>query len=96
MSRYSPPATGPVTSGALVGGAAIAGALAAGIANWRAAMEANYDRYEAAQLRHFLRHAELMRARDQIMLGREIRRLHLDNERLKRDVVIKRARGLPR
>ncbi|MCG2645714.1 MULTISPECIES: hypothetical protein [Bradyrhizobium] len=88
--------TNPITGAALVGGAAIAGALAAGIANYRAAQLANWDRFEADQLRDFLRSTELFRARDQILMAREMMRLTRENERLHAAALIVKAQRLPR
>ncbi|MBR0995614.1 hypothetical protein JQ580_33410 [Bradyrhizobium japonicum] len=95
MSRFSAPIA-PLTTGALIGGGAIAGAVAASIANYRAALEADWSRLEAEQLRELLRYSELMRARDQITLGREIEHLCIDRDRAKRDATVATVRKLPR
>lgn len=95
MSRFDAPIS-PITGAALGGGGAIAGAIAAGIANYRAALEADWSRLEAEQLRELLRYSELMRARDQITFGREIEHLRIDRDRAKRDATIATVRKLPR
>ena len=88
--------SGAFGAGAVGGALGLSGALAAGIANYRAACAATYDRFEADQLRAFLHHSELMRARDQILMGREIQRLTRENARLRKDSVVTAARRLPR
>jgi hypothetical protein len=82
--------------GAMSGALALGGAVAAGVANFRAAQAARYDDWTVQRLVAALRYSELMRARDQMMLGGEVNRLRVENERLRRDVVVKTARGLPR
>ncbi|MEH2499559.1 hypothetical protein V1294_006038 [Bradyrhizobium sp. AZCC 1678] len=90
---------GAFTTGAAGGALSIAGALVAGIANYRAAVEANYDDWADAKLRAALRYSELMRAREQIMMGRlaqELTAAHDEIARLKRDHAVSAARALKR
>ncbi|WP_375312834.1 hypothetical protein WHZ77_06020 [Bradyrhizobium sp. A5] len=83
-------------AGAVGGSLALGAALVAGLANYRMAQQANYDAWTEQQLRAALKLSELLRARDQITMGREIQALALENERLKRDAKIALVRALPR
>ena len=82
--------------GAMSGALALGAAVAAGVANFRAAQAARYEEWTVQRLVAALRYAELMRARDQVLLGGEVDRLRVENARLKKEAVVRMARKLPR
>ena len=92
-TNFDAAAFGP---GAVGGALTLGGALAAGVANFRAAQQARYEDWTVEQLVAAVRYSELMRAQDQITLGRENQRLRKEIARLRRNTVVSAARRLSR